>query len=191
MEFYSPSAFPYYEVDGYYFDANPFTATRMLEGNTAMIMRSSRGRTLTDASGQKVWTDARVYVRCFVVRYMYGLISQPYAMVVREFGTVQDKAYACSSGGGYTGTELDANYDPYASSSYVTYDETADYSYNAAYLGDVDCSGSGSTGGSGGGSESSGPGGSTCRSEWIVVEVSYDNGLTWTVLYEGYARVCS
>lgn len=45
-------------------------------------------------------------------------------------------------------------------------------------------------GGSGGGGDSPGPGGSTCHSEWLVVERSDDGGATWYVIWEGWGTVC-
>jgi hypothetical protein len=32
--------------------------------------------------------------------------------------------------------------------------------------------------------------GGNCRTEYVVVEISYDNGATWSVYWEGYATVC-
>jgi len=45
-----------------------------------------------------------------------------------------------------------------------------------------------STGGSGGGS---GGEEDNCTTEYVVVEVSYDDGVTWQTVWEGYATVCS
>ena len=41
-------------------------------------------------------------------------------------------------------------------------------------------------GGGGGG----GGGGTTCHQEWVIIEVSYDGGATWSTWWEGYANVC-
>jgi hypothetical protein len=46
-----------------------------------------------------------------------------------------------------------------------------------------DCAGSGSGGGGQGA-------GGACHQEYVVVEISYDNGATWSVYWEGYATVC-
>jgi len=46
-------------------------------------------------------------------------------------------------------------------------------------------------GGGGGGGGGDDPSGSSCTSEFIVIEVSYDNGATWSTWWQGYANVCS
>lgn len=46
------------------------------------------------------------------------------------------------------------------------------------------------SGGGGGGGTWEGPGGSTCSWEWVVLEVSYDDGASWEVFWEGYATAC-
>jgi copper homeostasis protein CutC len=35
-----------------------------------------------------------------------------------------------------------------------------------------------------------GSGGTTCHYEYMVIEVSYDDGKTWSVLWEGTTAVC-
>jgi hypothetical protein len=57
------------------------------------------------------------------------------------------------------------------------------------------CPGGGGGGGgdgSGGddGSGDGGGGGSNCHTEYIIIEISYDGGETWSVWWEGYATVC-
>lgn len=73
-----------------------------------------------------------------------------------------------NGGGGCGSDEYQNDYDPY------------DY-YPGS--GDFGCSGSGG-GGEGGGH------GLSCRSEYVYLEVSYDHGATWIVIWEGYATVC-
>ena len=50
--------------------------------------------------------------------------------------------------------------------------------------GGADCSSEENGGGGGGGA------GSNCRTEYIVIEVSYDGGSTWSTFWEGNAQVC-
>jgi hypothetical protein len=33
-------------------------------------------------------------------------------------------------------------------------------------------------------------GGGECHEEYVVIEVSYDDGITWSTLWEGNALVC-
>jgi uncharacterized membrane protein YgcG len=60
---------------------------------------------------------------------------------------------------------------------------------------DQECPGGG--GGTGGGDEGGGGsgggsgGGGGCLTEYIILEISYDGGNTWSVWWEGYASVCS
>ncbi len=52
--------------------------------------------------------------------------------------------------------------------------------------------GPGSPASSGGGSSGGGStgGGTTCNHEYVLIEVSYDGGQTWSVWWEGWATVC-
>lgn len=174
LEFYDPRAFPYYSVDGYFFDANPFQITRWMDGNTGMIMRSTRGTWLIDMSGRYRWTDARIKVDCYVREYLWGLISQPYAVVAYELGTVEPVSTACDSepgdpwGGEYITAVGSPEYDPYDPDQVVA----------------SDCE-SGGDGGAGGL-----PGGLNCWAEYMVIEISYDGGKTWHVWWEGWGTVC-
>jgi hypothetical protein len=52
------------------------------------------------------------------------------------------------------------------------------------------CSGGTGSGGTGSGGESGGGGGSNCRTEYVVIEISYDGGNTWQTWYEGSVTVC-
>jgi hypothetical protein len=96
MEFYDPQAHPYYNYQGYFFDANPFRLYRWLEGNTAGMFRSTKGYDLVDVTGLYVWKDNRVKVNCYIRRYWWGY-NQPYAVVSAEFGPLERRP---SSGGG-------------------------------------------------------------------------------------------
>jgi hypothetical protein len=174
MEFHDPQAFPYYSVDGYFFDANPFQATRWMNGNRSMIMRSVKGAQLIDVTGRYRWTDARIWVDCFVREYAWGLITQPYATVAFEFGVVEPISTACGSepgdpwGGEYITSIGVPEYDPYDPDQIVV----------------SDCGGGGAGGGETGG------GGLNCWNEHMVIEISYDGGRTWQVWWEGWGIVC-
>jgi hypothetical protein len=175
MEFYDRGAFPYYSVDGYFFDANPFQTTRMLDGNRSMIMRSSKGRWLTDVTGRYRWTDARIRVDCFIREYFGGLVQQPYATAAYELGVVEPVSTACGPvpedpwGGEYITDIGDPQYDPYDPDQVSTADDCS--------------SGSGDTG-------SGENGGWNCWYEYMVIEISYDGGKTWHLWWEGWGRVC-
>ena len=174
MEFYDPRAFPHYSVDGYFFDANPFQITRWMDGNTSMIMRSMKGASLVDVTGRYRWTDARIRVDCYVRDYLFGLISQPYALVRYELGSVEPVSTACASdpedpwGGEYL-TEIGSEaYDP----------------YDPEPSAPADCGG-------GAGEEGSGANeGLTCWQEYMVIEISYDGGVTWQEFWSGWGTVC-
>lgn len=170
MEFYDPVAFPYFEVEGYYFDANPFTTKRWV-GLDEMVMMSTRGSSLVDMSDRKVWTPTNILVNCFEISFFAGLYTQRFAKVSAIYGTVQDKALGCTSGSG--GSDpfaldpiYDTSYDPYATSD----------SYS-------DCPNPDTNGGPQ-------PGVSSCHSEWIAIDISRDGGLTWAPLWEGEALIC-
>jgi hypothetical protein len=98
MEFYDPQAFPYFGVEGYFFDANPFINKRFVQRDE-MLMRSSRGSALTDMSGRKVWSPATILVNCFEISFFGGLYTQLFAKVSQIYGTVTDKRVACTGGG--------------------------------------------------------------------------------------------
>ena len=47
------------------------------------------------------------------------------------------------------------------------------------------------TGGPGaGGGGGGGGGGHTCQQEYVIIEISYDGGNTWSVWWEGWAQMC-
>jgi uncharacterized membrane protein YgcG len=179
MEFYDPQAFPYYSVNGYFFDANPFQGYRYVNSPDKILMRSSKaapGGTsytglypLRDVSGSKVWTDARILVQCYVKESFFGLISTQYAVVAQEFGSVEDARTACEGG---DPTRLVIDYDPYN-----PYPEGGDGSCGSPGSG-------GEPGGGGGGSSGA------CHDEWLIVERSDDGGATWYVVWEGWGTVC-
>lgn len=160
MEFYSQG--PYFEHEGYLFEANPFVVVQYREGNTAMIMVSSKGWRLIDAGGRKIWTDPRIYVQCRVVSYPWGY-NQRYAVVIREMGMMEDCARGPNT------NPMDPGFDPY----YETGDE-----------------GSCSVGSGSGGSGPPPPSGTICNTEWMAIDISYDGGVTWTTVWEGLVKVC-
>jgi hypothetical protein len=164
-EFYSPSAYPYFDNDGYFFDANPFVLARWTSTSSG-IYQSSRGFSLIDQSGTKVWVNTRIAVACFEINLVLARIH--FASVVAILGDLRDRSIACGGSGPITGY-ADAEYDP----------------YNPSGTQPTDCTDP--RGGSGG----SGAGGAECPVELVEVEISYDGGSTWTTLWRGYASVCS
>lgn len=100
------------EVDGYYFDANPFTLTRWTSQHSG-IYSSTKGRRLVDKSGTKVWTDARANASCWDSNV--GPIHIWWARWEGHLGTVEDANAACDDGTGgntvVTGPS-DPGYDP-------------------------------------------------------------------------------
>ncbi len=53
-----------------------------------------------------------------------------------------------------------------------------------------DCGSGGGGGGGGGSGGGGGGGGLSCHTEFIVIEISYDGGLTWWTWWQGDATVC-
>ncbi|HEX8451882.1 MAG TPA: hypothetical protein VF647_07290 [Longimicrobium sp.] len=100
------------DVDGYFFDANPFTLSRWTSQHTG-IYSSTRGRRVVDMSGTKVWTDARANASCW--DSSVGPIHIWWARWEGHLGTVEDVNAACEGGTGgnsvVTGPS-DPGYDP-------------------------------------------------------------------------------
>jgi hypothetical protein len=114
------------------------------------------------------WHDARILVHCFATRPSVGVVMLHYHQVDSSGRT---EIVRCTSGSGPDPFERDpygAAYDPYAASA--PGDALA-----------TDCTGGGMPGtGSGG-----------CQSVFLIIEVSYDGGNTWTSVWEGWGTVCS
>lgn len=55
---------------------------------------------------------------------------------------------------------------------------------------DPGCGDPGDTGDGTGGGEGSGDDKTGCHSEYVMIEISYDDGATWEVYWEGFATVC-
>jgi len=131
-----------------------------------------RGDYIKSRDGRARWFDAELYVRCTAIwRYVFGFLVgvEDRYKVLENRGEVE----VCSGGGTALLDDPDgsgmggpnAPYDPYADSSANGCDES-------------------SSGGGTGGSDY------TCRDEYVYVEISYDGGVTWEVLWEGWAIVC-
>jgi hypothetical protein len=118
--------------------------------------------------GTKRWTTPTANVTCFLDWY-YTYPGSPqmdtyYRWHINFYGgTVSN----CS---GSTQLQDDPGgpYDPYSEWG----DTCSD---------DPTLSGSGGEGGGGG---------ADCHEEWVVIEISYDDGGTWETWWEGYATVC-
>lgn len=117
---------------------------------------------LTSADGKARWMAASIFVHCWVERNPY-FVRRHYDIV--DYGGYTVLTTASCGQDAYRLVDDQDPYDPYG----------------------PDCPGSGS----GGGDESGGVGGGgACHQEHVVVEISYDNGATWSVYWEGYATVC-
>jgi hypothetical protein len=121
--------------------------------------------TLVSGDNAVRWFDARILVHCFTTRTMYG-ITFHYHQIGSSGRT---EIIQCTNGD--PRLIVAEPYDP----------------YDPGYVGrGDDCSvreGSGGGGGGGGGS-------GACVQEYVYIEVSYDEGKTWHVIWEGYATVC-
>ena len=119
---------------------------------------------LTSRDGMAKWSYPEIQVLCWIFNSM-SIIAyhyDPYAFR----GTVTECGEGSPGGGMFITDPLtEPGYDPYE-----------------GYPLRGEC-----PGGSGGGDG----GGATCHDEYIYVEVSYDGGVTWEVLWEGWAQVCT
>jgi len=98
------------EVDGYYFDANPFRLTRWTT-QTSGIYSSTKGLRLTDLSRTKVWTDARARATCW--ESVYGPIHVWWARWEGHFGSVENRDVDCDENGtSLVNGPSDPGYDP-------------------------------------------------------------------------------
>ncbi|HEY0154158.1 MAG TPA: hypothetical protein VGB92_19245 [Longimicrobium sp.] len=150
-----------------------FTDRRKLRWRTAVfsVDQSADGE---DNAGN-VWRfRGRFNAICRMGQTRIGLLQINAQLVVPQ-GLIDRPVLVRSGTGdnGGCGNEYQLVYDPYDP-------------YSPTDAGD-DCerSGDGSGGDSGDAS-----GGDSCRSEYVVIEVSYDDGATWQVYWEGYATVC-
>lgn len=110
--------------------------------------------------GTSRWYGAKLEGHCTVERNPYWV---RYSVVPVAY---EGQVRACSRGAGgnwhYVTDPVDESYDPYSPA------------------GGSDC---GSEGGSG-------EEGVSCHDEYVYVEVSHDGGVTWEVIWEGWAQVC-
>lgn len=166
FEFYSSRFYPYYDFEGYPFNANPWAVYRWMDmGHLTAMAKSSMGTDLKDMMGVVIWRNAELMVGCYKVTYWYSPVGHYMAKVLREYGTLEDVNLACSGGGSTTYSLL--TYDPY--DEYSTYTNCAP----------------------GTGTHSGDNGGMSCTPEYLVVEISNDGGSTWSTWWEGYALVCT
>jgi len=112
--------------------------------------------------GASRWYGAKLEAHCTVERNPYWV---KYSAVPVAYG---GQVRACGGGGGgawyYIAEPIDVSYDPYTEREPVS-----------------DCD---SSGGSGDGD------GAICHDEYVYVELSNDGGVTWEVIWEGWAQVC-
>lgn len=160
------------------------------------------GPNIISLDGSKIWRNAGIIVRCTREEWIdLGVLRAGVEFRVTKFlGTVSDNCPSGSGGGG-GGDPIqmvsDTQFDPYDAPSVVASDGsdavTSVLLYNsyldAWYAPETDPWGNPSCGSTDAGD--GGDGGKTCTTEWIVVEISYDEGLTWEPYWQGYAQVCS
>ncbi|HEX8213051.1 MAG TPA: hypothetical protein VF584_22945 [Longimicrobium sp.] len=161
------------QFKGYYF--NVFWQ-RSSEGFTGQgFYRPQGGVVPVEAILQRVeWLAAGIVVACWrkPIRRPSGITS--YVLkerIVDRIGRIVPHDSNGDENGGMCHQLEDDPYDPYSPTD------------------DPGCPGpdsGGSTDGGGGG-EGDKP---ACRTEYVLIEISYDNGVTWEVYWEGYATVC-
>ncbi|MFL5541929.1 MAG: hypothetical protein ACJ8J0_23275 [Longimicrobiaceae bacterium] len=120
----------------------------------------------------KLWEDPTAYVTCWIDWYQEGFGRQAYYdWRLEDYGGIVRN---CSFD---NPTQIapgpDAGYDPYD-----TFDP--EESGNCAIGSNGDGAGDNGGGDDGG-----------CPMEYVYVEISYDGGATWVVLWEGWAEVCA
>jgi hypothetical protein len=125
--------------------------------------------------GTKRWSNPAAFVECWIDWYQEGFGRQAYYRWEIDFyaGAVS----SCSGGGTAVAPSpevLAASYDPYDP-----------YSAPSSFTDCADATGDPGSGGSSGSGSGAG-----CSQEYVYVEVSYDDGATWQVLWEGWATVC-
>jgi hypothetical protein len=118
-------------------------------------------------TGTSRWYGAKLQGHCTVERTPYYISYHTYPVAFE--GTVRE----CGGGGGGGPWDATGIIDPPESDQFEPYDQWSEYG---------DCGGTGGEGG-GGGSQA-------CHEEYVYIEISYDNGLTWHKLWEGWATVC-
>ncbi len=134
------------------------------------------------ADGQATWTNPGAYVECTFTWYynLNGTVSHVDFRwhVIYYTGSIR-RNDGC--GGAGSGPIYMESYDPYAPDQ-----------DNESVQGDLSvqnsCGGGG--GGDGGEGGGGGGGGSSCYSEWMEIEISYDGGQTWHPYWSGWGQVC-
>lgn len=122
--------------------------------------------------GAKIWDNPTAFVTCWIDWYEenFGLQAY-YRWEIEDYG---GEVRNCTSPRPNTlpAVEYDTEYDPYQ-----PYDP----------IGTSNCSNP--LGGNGGGGGAGGDGGG-CRVEYVYVDISFDGGASWTLLWEGWATLC-
>ena len=162
---------PVYPFGGYLF-VTAWELEEKFQGVTEGYYQARPDRNPKDIFKRVRWEGARIYVKCSqrVLRDPWGherAGANIYDSIEgREQGTIRP----CQSGSEF------ATYDPYD-----PFDECNS---------DTPTITPGTGGGGGGGGGDSGSGGSNCHTEYVVIEISYDDGATWETYWEGNANVC-
>lgn len=163
---------PVYPFGGYLF-VTAWTLEEKFQGKTEGYYHASPDPDPRDIFKKVRWHGARLYVTCrqWVWRDPWGrerFGANVYDSIEgREEGTIRP----CTSESEFASTDP---YDPYDPADDCT-DDTPTYPQ---------------PGRGGGGDPTDGETGSSCRQEYVVIEISYDNGDTWFVYWEGNATIC-
>lgn len=163
---------PVYEFGGYLF-VTAWTLEEKFQGKTEGYYHASPDPNPKDIFKRVRWHGARLYVKCsqWVWRDWWGrerFGANVYDSIEgEEKGTIRP----CTSESEFL-----------ASNPYDPYDPADDCSDDTPTYPEPGGGGEDPTAGEGGGGD--------CRQEYIVIEISYDNGKTWHVYWEGNATVC-
>lgn len=124
----------------------------------------------TSDDGRATWTNPGAYVECTLTWYYNpnGTVSHIDFRwhIISYRGNITENSGGC-----------DRDADPIYMTSYDPY--APDQEDEAGLQ---ECAGGGGGGSSGGSS--------TCRWEWMEIEISYDGGQTWHPFWSGWGQVC-
>lgn len=142
---------------------------------------------IVSEDGQARWYNPGMFLACYKLVTYRSNGTIEFARDVYQVQYIEGEIKTCPSGGGGANPELD--HEIYGS-SYDPFDPVGGDG-GAASITDVLQSECAETGSGGGGSDTwAGPGGTTCRYEYLVLEISNDGGMTWDVLWTGWGTVC-
>ena len=165
---------PVYEFGGYLF-ITAWALEAKFEGKTEGYYHAAPDPDPKDIFKRVRWQGARLYVTCrqWVWRDAWGIERFGFTVYDSIEGKEEGTIRPCSRGLELAPLNPYDPYDPNGSTEDCG-DDTPLYPEP----------------GTGGGGEPGGGGGSSCHTEYIVIEISLDDGATWSTYWEGYATVC-